>query len=278
VRTPLLKGSEAPTRPEVESAVALARQALDRARADVTTARAEYIEADKAWIEVGTKRAGERRRETSDSLERSEVLAKRAEEKHDAAQVELAKVERAENVVLYQRHRSAVAAFVGSIPERAGRWVVLDQQGDALALEDARVLSEAIGHYDEAEKHANELGLLGDLDRATPHRPTLADLRLQTTRHVTRARHEERRDPVTPLFLAEANMRWPADQLTAAETANHEAEVANLQAQARAQQLAQAAQLGRVVGASEAGALPAPTAPTTGEEILDNTEQEELGA
>ena len=136
------------------------------------------------------------------------VLAKRAEDRHDEAQVVMARIERAEQVERYGRERDVVAAYLAAREERAARWVALDRQADQLAVEDARELVDVVAHYERAESLAQHLGMVGDLDRVARKRPTVAQLRLETSRIVTGARRAEMRNPVAPAFLAEADLHY----------------------------------------------------------------------
>ncbi len=273
MRTPRAAGE--PTRPEAEAAVAQAREKLDAARVDVTEARLAFHEADVAWIETGARRSAEKRRECSDALERLELLAKRAEDRHDEAQVVMARIERAEQVERYGRERDVVAAYLAAREERAARWVALDRQADQLAVEDARELVDVVAHYERAESLAQHLGMVGDLDCVARKRPTVAQLRLETSRIVTGARRAEMRDPVAPAFLAEADLHYSVTGANAEELQNIERQVAIDRAETHAAAVAQALTLGRLQGAHEAAALVAPTTTTTTETILHDLEAEE---
>jgi hypothetical protein len=259
----------AETRPEVEAAGAAAKDKLDAARAEVTAARLAYLEADAAWLDTGARRSAEKRRECSDALERCELLAKRAEDRYDETQVALARIERAEQMETYRHQRDLVAAYLRAREERASRWVALDRQADQLAVEDARELVDVVDHYDQAEAIANAIGMRGDLDRVAPKQPTVAQLRLETSRIVTAARHAEMRDPVAPAFLAVADLHYSKVGANADELQNIERQVEIDAATAHASAVAQAMLAGRIAGANEAAALAAPATETVIEEEVD---------
>jgi hypothetical protein len=263
VRTP----REGSTLSEVESRVAMTREALDKARAEVTEARKDYIAADAEWISTGNKRAAEKRRDASDQLERAEVLAKRAEDLHSQAGVELAQVQRADSMAKYERARDSVVAFQAATADKASAFVALDRLVDDAVVSLARELAESIQVYERAAFLADTLGMLGDLDRAT-RAPSVSQMRLEISRHVTKARRDEHRDPLAPGWLADASadLRWPRNEMTHEELENTDAHTANLQNAARASAMATANLMGRIVGAHEGAVLTAPNETVSYEE------------
>ena len=206
------------TRAQVESVLAVTRDGVLRAQRDLVVAQEEFAKADREWLEDGSKRHTDRRRDAEDVLERCTRLLRQAESKQADAEVEIAQVERDEDLAEIARLEAKLAVHGKTVDARAAEFILADRQVDALVFAAAAETRDACAAFDAAERLRDKHRLPNDAMRVG-RRPDLAEVALRVRRAVTQARFEERRDPLAPHWLSDApdSRDWRLRGATATE-------------------------------------------------------------
>jgi hypothetical protein len=207
------------TRQEVETAIDITETELDRAREVHTGAIKKYGEADEKYIDSGSGKDLQKKRDASDELDRYQTLLKRAQDRLDQLKIELSQIDRAESVAEYQALKCVIAGFHASAKAESVRFVELDRELDRRVLALATQVREVGDAYDRAERLADELRMTSEFRSVV--RPELAAVCLETQRELARLRVAEQRVDYSA-WLRSASLDWRTRNLDHRELAHTE--------------------------------------------------------
>jgi hypothetical protein len=212
------------SRTEIEALASNAAAALVQVRTDLTGARKAAVVAENRWLDDGSRKAAEARREALDAVDRHVELEKRALAAYEKAAARLASLDREDRLRELERLRAELSGVDDDLALAGAKFAALDRAVDELVLATAAKAVAAAEAHDRAKALAAELRVPDLL----PRKLTLADACLAVQRHVTRVRDEEGRDPVAPHWLATAPDAgdWKRAGYTAAELEATQREVA----------------------------------------------------
>ncbi|HEY4012045.1 MAG TPA: hypothetical protein VGM06_01795 [Polyangiaceae bacterium] len=240
------------SRSEIEQAASTAAAKLLQARTDLVDARKAFQIAEEAWLEGGKKSQAERKREAADTMERAEVVEKRAGERYEAEAAKLAKLEREDRVRELESARQELSTVDDSVDVAIAEFVALDRALDDKILEVAAVIVAAAAKHDHALALAAELRLPHRLDA----RPSLAEACLRVRRALTAVRAAEDRDDLSLWITTSPDAGdWRMRDMSAADLASNQRAAAF----ARATEAHNAATASAVVAINALASAPAPT-------------------
>jgi hypothetical protein len=242
-------------RPHVEKLLADAEAASAKAKRDLQSATEQLAHAKEKHDEARTTASRRAIADAKIDLETAEDDVKKSADALERARTAMARLEREEKTVEYMRHRDAVVAFQAKLAEIESAFIALDRLVNNAVMTHGREFTAALDHYEAAEVIATHLHLTSDLDR-TCRRPTLAQLRLDVTRAVTKVRLEENRPPLAPLWLAQADLDWKKSGASAADLESTDQWMAAEAQRLQVEREKTIANLGRFLGANEAAAAP----------------------
>lgn len=209
------------SRATIEGLLANAEASAKVARDELVRAREQLQHAE---LKHDESKSGASRRAVADAridLESAERVERRSEDELSQARVALARLERSERMAQYEAGKAEIARLMGVAREGIGAVIHIDRSLDS-AVMGAIVtpVARACDVYASTESLARELGLTPDLDR-TVRRPSLAEVRLQCSREVTRARAKDQRDCLVA-FVEQADLSWQVQDSTASDLQNRE--------------------------------------------------------
>lgn len=206
------------TRNEVQSAIDVTEQELHNARRNHAASAKLFQERDEQYLDTGSSKDRSARRDSEDEMNRCQVLSRRVQDKLDVLKIELSQIERAEKLSEYESSKATLASFGTTLGDHIQNFVEIDRQTDARVMALAVDVRTAIEVFRKAERLAIELRIESDF-QSVP-KVDLAECCLHVQRAVTECRSKENREPLAPLWLAQADTDWRVRGMSARDLAD----------------------------------------------------------